>query len=99
MLTSFDRILATGTPELVLVSGYSGIGKSSVVSEVHKVLVPPRGLFAAGTPSEKQEETIFEIVNQFNRGAALVVSREEGERVAELNLGSSPYYARPRAAG
>ena len=37
-----------GTPELVLVSGYSGIGKSSVVNELHKVLVPPRGLFASG---------------------------------------------------
>src|SRR5262249_37065833 len=37
-----------GPPELVLVSGYSGIGKSSVVNELHRVLVPPRGLFAAG---------------------------------------------------
>ena len=34
--------------ELVLVSGYSGVGKSSVVNELHKVLVPPRGLFASG---------------------------------------------------
>ena len=34
--------------ELVLVSGYSGIGKSSLVNELHKELVPPRGLFAAG---------------------------------------------------
>jgi PAS domain S-box-containing protein len=33
---------------LVLVSGYSGVGKSSVVNELHKVLVPPLGLFAAG---------------------------------------------------
>jgi predicted ATPase len=32
----------------VLVSGYSGIGKSSVVNELHKALVPPRGLFASG---------------------------------------------------
>jgi predicted ATPase len=32
----------------VLVSGYSGIGKSSVVNELHPVLVPPRGLFASG---------------------------------------------------
>ena len=46
LLASFDRVLASGTPELVLVSGYSGIGKSSVVNELHKVLVPPRGLFA-----------------------------------------------------
>ena len=32
----------------MLVSGYSGIGKSSVVNELHKALVPPRALFAAG---------------------------------------------------
>jgi site-specific DNA recombinase len=35
-------------PELVPVSRYSGISKSSVVNELHKVLVPPRGLFASG---------------------------------------------------
>jgi predicted ATPase len=48
LLASFDRVLASGRPELVLVSGYSGIGKSSLVNELHKVLVAPRGLFASG---------------------------------------------------
>jgi predicted ATPase len=48
LLTAFDRVVARGTPEVVLVSGYSGVGKSSVVNELHKALVPPRGLFAAG---------------------------------------------------
>jgi serine/threonine protein kinase len=48
LLVSFDRIVRSGAPELVLVSGYSGIGKSSVVNELHKALVPPRGLFAFG---------------------------------------------------
>src|SRR6266436_2606575 len=48
LLASFDRVVTTGRPELMLVSGYSGVGKSSVVNELHKVLVPPRGLFASG---------------------------------------------------
>ena len=48
LLAAFDRVVATGKPELVLVSGYSGIGKSAVVNELHKSLVPPRGLFASG---------------------------------------------------
>ncbi|MFM0342122.1 trifunctional serine/threonine-protein kinase/ATP-binding protein/sensor histidine kinase [Paraburkholderia fungorum] len=48
LLASFDRVVAGGHPELVLVSGYSGVGKSSVVNELHKPLVPPRGLFASG---------------------------------------------------
>src|SRR6266581_3976234 len=48
LLTAFDRVVAGGRPELVLVSGYSGIGKSAVDNELHKPLVPPRGLFATG---------------------------------------------------
>ena len=43
-------------------------------------------LLAAHTPSEKREEAIFEIVNQLNRGAHLIGSVEERERVADLNL-------------
>src|SRR3954447_3195186 len=48
LLASFDRVVAQGGAELVLISGYAGVGKSSLVNELHKVLVAPRGLFAAG---------------------------------------------------
>src|SRR5882724_1196828 len=48
LLAAFERVVKGGAPELMLVSGYAGIGKSSVVHELHKVLVPPRGLFASG---------------------------------------------------
>jgi hypothetical protein len=48
LLGVFERVATSGRLELLLVSGYAGIGKSSVVNELHKVLVPPRGLFASG---------------------------------------------------
>src|SRR3982074_389103 len=48
LLAAFDRVVTSGRPELVLLSGYSGVGKSAVVNELHKALVPPRGLFASG---------------------------------------------------
>jgi predicted ATPase len=43
-------------------------------------------LLAAHTPPEKQEEAIFDIVNQVNRGAALITSQTERDQIAELNL-------------
>jgi predicted ATPase/signal transduction histidine kinase len=45
---AFDRMLESGRPELVLISGYSGIGKSSVVTEVCKYLFSPQVIFASG---------------------------------------------------
>ncbi|MES2356080.1 MAG: AAA family ATPase [Pseudomonadota bacterium] len=45
---AFDRIVANGTSELVLVSGYSGIGKSVLVNELHKAITQSRGFFACG---------------------------------------------------
>jgi predicted ATPase len=56
LLTAFDSVVANGVPELLLVSGYSGIGKSAVVNELHKVLVLPRGLFAAGKFDQYQRD-------------------------------------------
>src|SRR5439155_22459574 len=43
-------------------------------------------LLAAHTPPKEREEAIFDIVNQLNRGAALITSRDEREQLAEFNL-------------
>jgi PAS domain S-box-containing protein len=61
-------VVASGRSELVLVSGYSGIGKSSVVNELHKVLVPPRGLFASGKFDQYKRDIPYSTLAQAFQG-------------------------------
>ncbi len=56
-------------------------------------------LLRAHIPSDKREETIFEIVGQFNRGAALIASLDEREQLAELNLVAGAYVQSGDTAG
>ncbi len=80
LLASFDRVVANGTPELVLVSGYSGIGKSSVVNELHRALVPSRGLFAAGKFDQYKRDIPYATLGQaFQALVRSLLSQSEAE--------------------
>ena len=47
LLKTFERV-RSGSCELLLVAGYSGIGKSVLVAEVHKPITAAKGYFIAG---------------------------------------------------
>src|SRR5690242_7291648 len=80
LLAAFDLIVAGGRPELVLVSGYSGIGKSSVVNELHKPLVPPRGLFASGKFDQYKRDIPYATLTQaFQSLIRLLLRKSENE--------------------
>src|SRR5262245_31575548 len=80
LLASFDRIVNGGPPELVLVSGYSGIGKSSVVNELQPVLVPPRGLFASGKFDQYKRDIPYSTLAQaFQNLIRPLLGKSEGD--------------------
>jgi PAS domain S-box-containing protein len=80
LLAAFDRVVTHGTPELVLVSGYSGIGKSSVVNELHKALVPPRGLVASGKFDQYKRDIPYATLAQaFQALVRQILVKSEGE--------------------
>src|SRR5262249_11975485 len=64
LLAASERVVSGGAPELILVSGYSGVGKSSVVNELQPVLVPPRGLFASGKFDQYKRDIPFATLAQ-----------------------------------
>src|SRR5882757_3967678 len=80
LIALFDRVAANGTSELVLVSGYAGIGKSSVVNELHKALVPPRGLFASGKFDQYKRDIPYATLGQAFQSLvrSLLTESEEG---------------------
>ncbi|MEM7725610.1 MAG: AAA family ATPase [Cyanobacteria bacterium P01_A01_bin.45] len=47
LLSAFERV-SMGSTELVLISGFSGIGKTALVNEVHKPIVREKGYFIKG---------------------------------------------------
>ena len=80
LIASFNRVVASGTPELLLVSGYSGIGKSSVVNELQRVLVPPRGLFASGKFDQYKRDIPYATLAQaFQTLLRQLLSKSEAE--------------------
>jgi PAS domain S-box-containing protein len=80
LLASFDRVVANGAVELVLVSGYSGIGKSSVVNELHKALISSHGLFASGKFDQYKRDIPYATLGQaFQSLVRSLLSQSEAE--------------------
>jgi PAS domain S-box-containing protein len=80
LLAAFDRAVGGSPPELVLVSGYSGVGKSSVVHELHKALVPSRGLFASGKFDQlKRDIPYATLVQAFQSLMRMLLSKSDAE--------------------
>jgi|GEM_PF-154320 len=80
---ALERVVTSGRPELVLVSGYSGVGKSSVVSEFQKESVSKRALFASGKCDEFTRDVPYAMLAQALRSVVLdLFARNEAEAAA-----------------
>jgi predicted ATPase/signal transduction histidine kinase/tRNA A-37 threonylcarbamoyl transferase component Bud32 len=84
LLAAFERVADTGFPELVLVSGYSGIGKSTLVHELEKPTVRRKGLFIGGKFDQYKRDVPYSTIVQAFRELVLGMLLEDEERVADL---------------
>lgn len=64
---SFARI-AAGDAEMLMVAGYSGIGKSALVNEIHKPLVEKYGFFISGKFDQFQRHIPYSAISSAFQG-------------------------------
>ncbi len=63
LLAAFDRV-SEGQTEMMLVAGFSGIGKTALVHEVHKPIVRQRGYFIKGKFDQFKRDIPFSALEQ-----------------------------------
>ncbi|HHB93205.1 MAG TPA: GAF domain-containing protein [Thioploca sp.] len=63
LLQAFARV-SLGTAEMILIAGYSGVGKTAIVNEVHKPMTEKRGYFATGKFDQYQRNIPYSALTQ-----------------------------------
>ncbi|WP_437711811.1 AAA family ATPase [Sorangium sp. So ce448] len=80
LTASFERALK-GSRESVLVSGYSGIGKSSLVQEILKPLARQKGYFTSGKYDQYNRDAPYSAVIQAFDGLVRQILTESDARI------------------
>jgi serine/threonine protein kinase len=83
LMQAFARIAKVEKIELLLVSGYSGIGKSSLVNEIYKPILQQRGYFIAGKFDQFQRDIPYASLIQAFR---MLIQQLLAESAASLEV-------------
>ncbi len=80
LIAAFDRVCA-GLSVMMLVAGYSGIGKTSLIQELYKPIVRERGYFISGKFDQVVRGVPFGALIQAMRGLVRQLLTESEERL------------------
>jgi predicted ATPase/signal transduction histidine kinase/CheY-like chemotaxis protein/tRNA A-37 threonylcarbamoyl transferase component Bud32 len=81
LLEAFERV-TQGSAEMVLVAGYSGVGKTALVHEVHKPVTEKRGYFTAGKFDQFQKNIPYSAISQAFNEFCRYLLKESAETLA-----------------
>ncbi|MCW5313301.1 AAA family ATPase [Nostoc sp. KVJ3] len=82
LLQAFERVVSQGKPEIVLVSGYAGVGKSFLVKEIHKPIVRQRGVFISGKFDQYKRDIPYSTIVQAFQTLVRQILTEPEEQLA-----------------
>src|SRR5919202_1030372 len=80
LLAAFDQI-THGTSQLMLVAGYSGIGKSVLVQEIYKPITERRGYYTSGKFDQFQRNIPYSAIVSAFRELARQLLTETSEQL------------------
>ncbi|MBG1240299.1 trifunctional serine/threonine-protein kinase/ATP-binding protein/sensor histidine kinase [Nostoc sp. NZL] len=79
LLQAFERV-SLGATEMMLVAGFSGIGKTAVVNEIHKPIVRQRGYFIKGKFDQFQRKIpLSALVQAFRDFMKQLLTESDGQ--------------------
>jgi predicted ATPase/serine phosphatase RsbU (regulator of sigma subunit) len=81
LLDAFHHAAETGESKLLLVGGYSGVGKSALIYETHKPITEKRGYFISGKFDQFQRNIPFSAIVQAFRGLMKQLLSESNEQL------------------
>jgi predicted ATPase/signal transduction histidine kinase len=81
LLQAFERV-SQGSAEMMLIAGYSGVGKTALVHEVHKPMTSRRGYFAAGKFDQFQKNIPYSAITQAFNNFCRYLLMENAETLA-----------------
>jgi len=77
LLAAFEKV-SQGQRKMLLVGGYSGVGKSALVKEIHKPITAKRGNFISGKFDQYQKDIPYYAISKaFNELCRLLLSESE----------------------
>ena len=76
-------MVESGTPEVLMVTGYSGIGKTTLVRELGKPVLGERGYFISGKFDQHRRAIPYSKAPDLFRELSQQILAESEERVAE----------------
>jgi len=86
LMSAFERI-SKGTKEMLLVAGYSGVGKSALVNEVHKPITHKHGFFIEGKFDQLKRDTpYFTMIQAFNSLVEMILVEPQDDQENYKNV-------------
>lgn len=82
LMNAFSSVKDTGKSEIILIAGYSGVGKSSLVKEISKPITEFRGYFLSGKYDQFNKNMPFSAIIQVFTNIVRLILTETPEEIS-----------------